>query len=449
MTRAPRWRQATFLALAAVVGAATTLVLTGVLHLPAQTPALSGARTSTAAGAPATTPGPDPDQVRTQALQSLLERRASAVAHRRKSDWMATVADPGSAFGKRQSAVFDNLMRLPLARFTFADPQNQPLLSPTDLGAGAQAWVAKVQGQWSLKGYDRGPRTYDVYLTVARVGGDWRLADDRDGGTQLQAWDLPGMRALTGHSSLVIGNAPLSRMQAYRTQADGGVSRVNAVWGTAWSRRVVLVTPATTAEFASLLSREKTGLEQVAAVTEGPITAGETARADRVVVNPGAYSRLASLGRRVVITHELTHVAIRSTTRRQVPIWLSEGMADHVGYSGLDLPRQRVAAELLTRVRKGKGPTRLPTATDFDPTRSTIAPAYSAAWLACERIADTYGEHKLVAFYRAAAAGGASGRTPVGDPDTATAQAFSSVLGVSQKRFTTTWLAYLRDLAGA
>ena len=449
MTRASRWRQATFLALAVILGAVVTLVLTGVLHLSHGIPVVSGTRGPTSASAPAGTPGPDPDQVRTQALQSLLERRTEAVRKRRKADWMATVADPRSAFGKRQSAVFDHLMRLPLSRFTFADPLNQPQLTPTDVGAGAQAWVAKVEGQWSLAGYDRGPRTYDLYLTVTHGAGGWRLADDRDGGTQLQVWDLPGMRVLSGQSSLVLGNAPLARMQAYRSQADAGVARVTAVWGRGWSRRVVLVTPATTAEFAALLSREKTGLDQVAAVTEGPITAGERAQADRIVVNPGAYSRLAALGRRVVITHELTHVAIRSTTTRQVPIWLSEGMADHVGYSGLGLPRQRVAAELLTRVRQGKGPTRLPTATDFDPTRSTIAPAYSAAWLAVERIADLYGERKLVAFYRAAAGEGTSGSAPLGDPDQATAQAFTSVLGVTQKHFTTSWLAYLRQLAGA
>lgn len=449
MRRASRWRHATTLALAVLVGAVVTLVLTGVLHLPVDVPAVSGTRGPASAGAPASSPGPDADQVRTQALQSLLERRAQAVAQRRKAEWMATVADPRSAFGRRQSAVFDNLMRLPLSRFTFADPLNQPLLTPTDVGAGAQAWVAKVEGQWSLQGYDRGPRTYEVYLTVTRADGGWRLSDDRDGGTQLQVWDLPGMQVLRGQSCLVIGNAPLTRMQAYRSQADAGVARVTAVWGRGWSRRVVLVTPDTTSEFAALLSRDKAGLDQVAAVTEGPITAGETAKADRVVVNPGAYARLAALGRRVVITHELTHVAIRSTTTHEVPIWLSEGMADHVGYSGLGLPRQRVAAELLTRVRQGKGPTRLPTATDFDPTRSTIAPAYSAAWLACERIADVYGEGRLVAFYRAAAGEGGPGSAPIGDPDQATARAFTSVLGVTQQHFTSSWLAYLRQLASA
>ena len=448
MTRAPRWRTGLLLTLAVAVGLAVTLVLTGLVRLPGAASLATTATTERpAAAATSASPGPDPEQLRLQALQSLLQRRAAAVTAHRKADWMATVADPGSVFGKRQSQVFDNLMRLPLARFTYADARNQTALSPTGGSAdGPGAWVAKVQGQWALRGFDRGARTYDEYLTVVRRGGGWRLADDRDGGSQLQVWDLPGMRVLTGQRSLVLGNAPPSRMQAYRAQADAGVARVTSVWGTGWSRHVVLVTPATTAEFASLLSRDKNGLDQVAAVTEGPIVTGETAKADRVVVNPGAFTRLASLGRRVVITHELTHVAIRSTTTRPVPIWLSEGMADYVGYSGLGLPRQRVAAELLTRVRQGRGPTRLPTTSDFDPTRSTIAPAYSAAWLACVRIADTYGQARLVAFYRAAAGGlVAQGE----DPDAVTARAFTSVLKVSQQKFTAAWRAYLRGLAAA
>ncbi|HET7660722.1 MAG TPA: hypothetical protein VFK66_10070 [Oryzihumus sp.] len=445
MTRAPRWMTATYLTLAVLLLAAVSAVgafATGLVQLPGTTTRPAVTRSSTAnAAAP---PSVDADAARVQALRGLLDQRAAAVSTRSKARWMATVDDPRSVFGKRQSQVFDNLMRLPLSRFRFADPGNQPALAPTGgarLGSGA--WVAKVQGEWALAGYDRGSRTYDVFLTVVHRAGRWRLADDRDGGTQLQVWDLPGMRVLRGTSSIVIGNAPSARMDAYRTQADGGVARVTDFWGTGWARRVVLVTPSTPGEFAALLNRDRTGLDQVAAVTEGPITRGEPAHADRVVVNPAAWSRLAALGRRVVITHELTHVAIRSTTTGQVPIWLSEGTADYVGYSGLGLPRQRVASELLTRVRQGKGPTRLPTAADFDPTRSTIAPSYSAAWLACSRIADTWGQARLVAFYRAVARATAGGQ----DPDAAASSAFRTVLGTTQQRFTRDWQTYLRQLA--
>ena len=128
------------------------------------------------------------------------------------------------------------------------------------------------------------------------------------------------------------------------------------------------------------------------------------------MINPATFGDLQPDGRRVVITHELTHVAIRSSTTRPAPLWLSEGMADYVGYLGLGLPRSRVAAPWLAKVRAGTAPRRLPSDADFDPARTRIAPAYAAAWLACSRLADRYGQARLVAFYRAVAGARPAGR---------------------------------------
>jgi len=156
---------------------------------------------------------------------------------------------------------------------------------------------------------------------------------------------------------------------------------------------------------------------------------------------------LQTLGRRVVITHELTHVAARSSTTRQVPIWLAEGMADYVGYSGLDLTRQRIAAGLLAMVRSGKGPSALPTEQDFDPSRTRIAPSYSASWLAVSHLVDLYGQARVVAFYRAVGAGSTSGPTSRLDPQAMAALAFPRSFGVSEAQFVTGWRRYLQILA--
>jgi hypothetical protein len=152
------------------------------------------------------------------------------------------------------------------------------------------------------------------------------------------------------------------------------------------------------------------------------------------------------MGRRVVITHELTHLAARSSTTSATPIWLTEGMADYVGYSGLVLPRDRVASDLLVLVRAGKGPKALPTETEFDPSKSRIATSYSASWLAVSRLVDLYGQAKVVAFYRAV------GSVPAGGGDqptseAAAATAFPRSFGVSQAKFVDDWKRYLRTLA--
>jgi len=406
---------------------------------------------SGAGGTEAASPVPTVDEqaVRMAAAQVLLSARAAAVRSRSKKAWMATVDGTASAFRARQSIAFDNLVRLPLGQFSYGAVTVAPALAEARATrVGPNAWAAATTGGYSLTGYDLAPRSFEATFTLVRRVGGWRIADDTDGATATQIWDLPGMRVLLGRSSILIGNAPESRMRDYRAIADSAVRRVNGVWGKDWNAHVVIVTPSSTGEFARLLLRSADdGLDQVAAITQGVIDPGQRAQGDRVVVNPKAFTALQSLGRRVVITHELTHVAIRSSTTRPVPIWLSEGMADYVGYSGLDLPRARVAAELLALVRRDKGPRTLPTAADFDPARTKIAPFYSASWLAVSRLVDLYGQTMAVAFYR-----GIAGSTTVSpaiaqDPEAITLKAFPQSFGVTQAQFVTGWRRYLKTLA--
>jgi len=248
-----------------------------------------------------------------------------------------------------------------------------------------------------------------------------------------------------GKSGIVIGNAPVSRMREYSTLADSAVGRVSGFWGTGWSSHMVIVTPATSKQFARLLLRSSDeGLDQVAAITQGVIEPGRRAQGDRVVINPKAFTALQPMGRRVVITHELTHVAVRSSTTSPVPIWLAEGMADYVGYSGLNLPRARVASELVTLVRAGKGPTELPTDVDFDPAKSEIAPSYSASWLAVSRLVDLFGKARVVGFYRNVASAQSVDQP---DPNEVVASTFHRSFGLTEAQFVDGWKHYLKTLA--
>lgn len=396
-------------------------------------------------------PKVDEPAVRMAAAQDLLSARAMAVRTRNKSAWMATVDVLAPAFRERQSVVFDNLMKLPLGEFSYGTVQLAPPLAPVRAQAvGPGAWVAKAPGTYTLADYDRAPRSFDATCTLVQRPGGWRIADDTDtdGAAAMQVWDLPRMRVLRGRSVLVIGNAPEARMRDYSATADVAVRRVTGVWGKDWNAHVVIVTPSTTGEFASMLLRSSDkGLDQVAAITQGVLDPGQPAQGDRVVINPKAFTALQPVGRRVVITHELTHVAARSSTTRPVPIWLSEGMADYVGYSGLDLPRTRVAAGLLVLVRQGKGPEALPTEADFDPARTKIAPFYSASWLAVSRLVDLYGQAKVVGFYRSIAGGLAVEQAVEPDPDAIATQAFPKSFGVTEAQFVTGWKRYLTTLA--
>ena len=389
------------------------------------------------------------EAARISAAQNLLIARSKAVRTHDKRAWMATVDVPGSSFGQRQSVEFDNLIKLPLGQFAYGTVQ----VAPTPGGVrvqqlGSTAWAAAISGTYSLAGFDRAPRSFDGTYTLVRRAGGWRIADDADGVTTLQLWDLPGLRVLRGRSALVIGNAPEARMRDYQDVADSAVRRVSGVWGKDWNAHVVILTPSTTTEFAELVSRSAgQGLDQVAAITQGEIDPGRPAVGDRVVINPKSFTALDRRGRQVVITHELTHVATRSSTMWPVPVWLSEGIADYVGYSGIDLSRARIASELLTLVRQGKGPKGLPTADDFDPAKTKIATSYSASWLAVSRLVDIYGQAKVVSFYRVISGPQMVDKGAQPDPDRVAMQAFPHIFGVSETQFVVGWKGYLRALA--
>ena len=98
-------------------------------------------------------------------------------------------------------------------------------------------------------------------------------------------------------------------------------------------------------------------------------------------------------------------------------------------------------------MRAGKGPKALPTEVDFDPSRTKIAPSYSASWLAVSRLVDLYGQARVVAFYRVVASAKTAGGAAQPDPDTTAASAFPHILGATEAQFVDGWKRYLRTLA--
>ncbi|KRE55523.1 hypothetical protein [Phycicoccus sp. Soil748] len=429
----------------AALAALTAVALAGACSSPSR----PAAPPRTAAASSAQQNAAAPTVEREDALAALLTRRAAAVRAHDRAAFAATLDSTTSGFGLRQLAQYDALVRLPLGTFTYGTPEPAPALGPDRVAQlGPDAWVARVAGRYGFAGYDTSTREFESYFTAVRRGSRWKLADDTDGGTQVQLWDLPRLTVLRSGTTLVVGSGPANRLRPYLGLGDLAVSRVRSVWSSGWNARLVLVVPATAAQMAEQVGQDARQVSQVAAVTDGPIATTGRAGADRVVVNPGAFATLEVKGRQVVVTHEATHVAVRATTDRPVPLWLSEGLADYVGYRDIGATRQQVAAALLDRVRAGAGPKALPGPADFDPGRSTIAPSYNAAWLAVCRIVDRRGEAGLVKYYRAVATT-PRGTHSAGDPDANARAAFPAVLGTTEAAFTRDWVAYLRRLAGS
>jgi hypothetical protein len=390
------------------------------------------------------------------AVDAILDRRADAVRSGDRAGFLAAV-DP--AFRVQQGDLFDDLGRLPLATWR----QRADRAPPAPEAAGPDAWTVRLELRYRLRGFDHSDVVGTEYLTFARRrdtstrGGTRRDARDaRDareaGGAGLtilgdgtaqgliddpEIWDGDRLSVVRGRRSLVIGDgAPRARLRQIAARLDRAVPAVTAVVGSAWERRAVAIVPAT-AERAAALAGGGQSLREIAALATVMRAPAGSRGNDRIVISPDAYPRLNEIGRHVVLTHELTHVATHGADDARTPVWLIEGLADYVGYKGVDVPVASAARELRGEVAKGRLPAALPGKEDFSGATGRLPQAYEEAWLACRMVAERYGEARLVHLYRAA--GGREG---------APADALRQVLGVGTAEFTAMWRDYLRRELG-
>ncbi|WP_443080490.1 hypothetical protein [Streptomyces sp. PTD5-9] len=370
-------------------------------------------------------------------VRALLERRAAAVRAHDPDAYLAAVDPRATGLRAAQRRELDDLADVPLASWTYQ------VTGLTEDGAGRA--VADVRLNYRITGYDRAPATEDRVLDLRRdtTDGHWYITADRPDGNGGPLWRQGRVRAVRGARSLVLGVGRAEReLRAIAAAADRAVPAVSAAWPERWPGRVLVLVPRTADGVAGLLGGPAGDYRGLAAVTTALPGGPDRAPADRVIVNPEAYGTLDALGRRIVLTHEITHVATRARTTGATPSWLSEGFADWAAYRPEHRPAAEAAPELADAVRRGEMPAALPADEDFgfagDAAR--LARAYEGARLACELIADRWGERRLSAFYRAVA--------EHRERDGAVAAALREVLDTTPAEFTARWRDHLRARLG-
>jgi hypothetical protein len=410
-------------------------------------------------GTPTTTAGPRdrpgnqaPDRAaaaerRAADVADLLDRRAAAIRGRDRAAFAATLDPAQKGFVKRQLAMFDALAEVPLGSWRYVVeaegdvPGESPYLDHYDV----EAWSPTVTLRYQLAGFDDAPTVSRQFFTFTHRGGRWLTASDDDfpdvdeRQTARDVWDFGPVKAVRGARSLVLGHpGQAALLREVAALADAAVPKVSRVWRGKWSERAVVVVPETQAELAAILGDE-TDLSRIAAVAVAqlPGDAGSHPVGNRVIVNPPNFRRLGGNGRRVVITHEITHVATRDASGPGVPTWLVEGFADYVGYLDTGLPPRAICQELAADVRAGRAPTELPGDREFDGGNANLAQAYEAAWLAVKLIVERVGTDGLIAFYDAA-----------GDGEGDLRAAFRDALHTTPQNFTAAWRTYVAEQLG-
>lgn len=397
---------------------------------------------------------------RSAAVSQLLADRAQALLERDEAAFLATADMTSPRVRRTQTRLFRHLAEVPLGGYDYVlrTPITQQAAADPGARSGAprgapsasstpRVWTAQVGVRHRLAGVDGAWLSREAQLRFVRRDGGWRVSAESPlpgGGERRDLWELGRVRAVQGRHSLVLGLTPRSRLRELAGAVDKAVPAVSKVWGHRWSRQVVVLAPETAAQAAALLDRHPDEVGRLAAVTVGRLRqrAGSSPAdsADRVVLNPWAFGQLSLVGRRVVLRHEITHVATRSATGPATPMWLSEGFADYVGYQDTRVPVELAAQELLERVRVEGPPARLPANKEFDPGAPQAA-AYEAGWLACRVLARLADERGLVRVYRAVGAAESNDRGRALD------RALRKVAGTTTARFTARWRAELDALA--
>ncbi|MDQ1706012.1 MAG: hypothetical protein QOF18_2378 [Frankiaceae bacterium] len=384
---------------------------------------------------------------RAAAISSLLARRGHAVMHHDKAEWMSTVDPAQRRFRRSQRAVFANLQQVPFASWSYTFEPDQPQIPDRQSQRyGVPSWApSQFALHYRLRGFDPKPTNLAQFPTFVHRASGWFLASLSDFANEgakssLDLWDFGPVAVLRTPSVLVLGHpGGVISMQSLADEVAADIPRVTAVWGRHWARRVVVLAPATQRELGRVVG-DFGALGHIAAVATAEVNIGSGKPdpvGDRVGINPNNWSKLSSLGREIVLTHELTHVATRAVTSAATPTWLAEGFADYVGYLGSGVPTTFVAQELRTDVLGGRVPKTLPPDSQFDGASKSLSQAYESAWMACRLIAQKWGQPTLVRFYNAV------GRSHE-NPRIAVANATERVLHLSATAFFAQWRAFLR-----
>ncbi|WP_246843033.1 basic secretory family protein [Allokutzneria sp. NRRL B-24872] len=445
--------------LAAAVAAVLLAGLT-VVSLPAADPVAPAEQTAPsldpnarpAPPEPAVEPSVELGRSRISSVTDLLRRRADAVQSRDLSAFMSTL-DPlaDSKFLATQQAVFANLRGVPLREWRYRIDSTDSLGELDSLFGERppdELWAPRVELSYAFDGVDRAATSRPMGYLFARRGSDWYLTSDtaladRGRKTWRGPWDFGHCRVDKTEFGIVLshgGNQALANRVA--GELDAAIRAVSEVWGQQWTQRVAVMLPETTAELQAMVGTEF-AVDAIAAVAVADRVDHDSdiVEGARVVFNPRTATRLSASSLRVVLRHEITHIAARSDTVDGAPMWLLEGFADYVGYRDSGISPREAAPDLAKQLRLSGPPLALPSDADFRAGGSRLDLAYQTAWTTMLFLSQQYGEAKVVELYRRLAG---VGRVPDGVVD----GVLRDVLDTDRAEIIRGWGQFLRKTFG-
>lgn len=391
---------------------------------------------------PAPSPGP------AVAIGELLERRAEAVRARDKDAFMATVDPVSEEFVGRQSRLFDAMGSVDFASYRLIATWERlgDLVRPSDRAKypDAQDVVIPVtEERYRIEGFDAQEAAEDLFYTFVQRAGEWSIAEDTDLNdlalfSARHLWDRGGLEPRSSDHFLqwqhpCSGEGCLTLSAEFLPLAERSLERVDEYWHEPWTRHVIVAVPASQGELRRML-QTSIDLDNFVAFAYSTIDLenGLDFTGHRIILNPRAFEVQTEERIFTILSHELAHIATRSSSGVFIPTWIEEGFAEVVAYD-----RDPSALSFLNaQVDAGEFRGRLPEDFEFTTGDGTdIYMSYQEAQSAISYFIERWGLERFEAFYRRL------GRVSV-SPGTTTYhvdRALKETVGVSLADFGSAW----------
>ncbi|MFC5010288.1 hypothetical protein [Nocardioides plantarum] len=267
------------------------------------------------------------------AVQRVLDERARALLGGDRKRFLATVDRDNSKLRRRQAAMFDNLQVLPLTNVYYGVERTALLADP--VRGGGHALRPVVVEHVQLRGVHQRPVSNDVTMTFVQRRGGWVLGNEREDplfaaqfrpwyGTRIETAGDAALLVMTDEDAEVGADELLGQTRSALASVTGVLDQEPAapLLVDATSNGAATEVSNASGEDAAAVSFTTFGSSRLGGDYTG--VAGAVVKA-----NPDYVSQLVEDDE--TLRHELTHYVL-SGYGNSNPQWVTEGIAEYVGY---------------------------------------------------------------------------------------------------------------------
>lgn len=378
--------------------------------------------------------------------QRILNQRARAIRENDLDLFLKRVNHRDADLMARQRRYFRNLVQLPLEKFGYRVSAEQWDDEPLAERWGDDVHVPQVTLTMQLRDFDALPLERTVGFVFSYRNGRATLVSDRSSsgkplyrGTPLP-WDLtaisvreePGVLGIFDRRTA--GSAPV-----VTAAVREGISQIRRALPFSWSGQVVVYSVENASVLASFRDVPGGAIDHLGAMTF-PTYAEDDDRSQvastRMLLMPSSVrAGEPFLGR--ITRHELSHVAI-GVRDDGSPAWVSEGIAEYLGAREVPQRDRIIPTSALQRAQTADAS--MPVSREFN--NSEQEWHYAQSWMACDYIAETFGESRLWELVDAMHNGGQG--TPDADQD----RVLEQILGFDSHELGLRAAARIRNIYG-